>query len=191
MNNSFMDTNELIDRLARHRPRRLPGRQRLARAAVAVVLDERPDTGASVLLARRTRRTGDPWSGHMAFPGGRQADDDADNLACAVRETDEETGLTLARTDCVGRLSDRVTRSHRHPLPMAVTPYVFRLPPNAPEPRPSPEIAETLWLPLSFLADPANRGRMRWGVVPLPCYDYRGRRVWGLTLLMLDELMRL
>lgn len=187
--------DDLLHDLRRHRPRRLPGRHRLARAAVAVVLAERPVEGLAVLLARRAHRSGDPWSGDMAFPGGRQAPGDVDNLACALRETGEEIHLSLAREHCVGRLSDKLTRTHQRPLPMVVTPYVFRLPEQAPQPQTSSEIAETLWLPLAFLADPANRQRMRWKLGPLslrmPCCDYRNRRIWGLTLMMLDELVRI
>lgn len=187
--------DDLLSHLEQYKPRRLPGRRRLQRAAVAVILADAADTGVSVLLTRRAQRDGDPWSGDMAFPGGRQSADDRDNLAAAMRETGEEIGLSLTRTDCVGRLSDKLTRSHERPVPMVVTPYVFRLSADAPAPRTSPEIAEVLWLPLAFLADRESRGRMRWRVgpirLPLPCYDYGNRRIWGLTLMMLDELMRI
>ena len=59
-----------------------------SRAAVAIVLREMAD-GPQVLLIRRAQREGDPWSGHMAFPGGRVDPDDESLLATALRETHE------------------------------------------------------------------------------------------------------
>ncbi|MES1944633.1 NUDIX hydrolase [Salinisphaera sp. PC39] len=185
---------DLADRLSRHRPWRLPGRRRIDRAAVAVVLAERPE-GLSVLLVRRAEREGDPWSGDMGFPGGRLQSDDDRTVAAACRECREETGLVISPADRIGRLSDRLTRSHARPRPMVVTPYVFAARDAEPEWDLNHEVRETLWLPLAFLADRRNRGRMLWRIgpvpLPMPRYDYRGRRVWGLTLLMLDELVRL
>ncbi len=185
---------DLAAGLARHRPLRLPWRRRINRAAVAVVLAERPE-GLSVLLVRRAERAGDPWSGDMGFPGGRLEPGDDRTVAAACRECREETGLRVTPDDRIGRLSDRLTRSHHRLTPMVVTPYVFAGAENEPDWTLNHEVRETLWLPLAYLAERGNRGRMRWQVgplpVPVPCYDYRGRRVWGLTLLMLDELTRL
>jgi 8-oxo-dGTP pyrophosphatase MutT (NUDIX family) len=159
-----------------------------------VVLREDAVLGPCVLLMRRAERRGDPWSGHMSFPGGRMGRDDANSLAAAIRETREETGLALAETECIGRLSDVVTRRHERPLPMLVTPYVFRL---LREPRwvLGHEAVETLWVPLAFLADGRNRQPLVWRSTginwKLPSYVYEGRRIWGLTLFMLGELLRI
>jgi hypothetical protein len=50
-----------------------------------------------------------------------------------------------------------------------------------------------VWVPLGFLAERANREKMRWtpnGIaLELPCYLFGGRRIWGLSLMMLDELL--
>lgn len=182
------------DVLSAYRPLRLPGRRRINRAAVAVVLAERPE-GLSTLLVRRAVRAGDPWSGDMGFPGGRLQADDSRTVAAACRECREETGLVLRPGDCIGRLSDRLTRSHHRPTPMVVTPYVFAGQSAEPDWSLNHEVRDTLWVPLAYLADRANRGRMIWHVgpvpIPVPRYDYGGRRIWGLTLLMLDELVRL
>ena len=58
---------------------------------------------------------------------------------------------------------------------------------------PNYEVAEVVWVPLEFLLDTANREEMVWeraGIkLRMPCYFYEGRRIWGLSLRMLDELM--
>lgn len=187
------DLAQLSGQIAARRARRMPGRRRMVRSAVAVVLRETTHNGVEVLLMRRAQRAGDPWSGHMSFPGGRMHLEDASTRDCAMRETFEETGLDLTVTgEYIGRLSDVVTRRHEKFTPMAVTPHVFRLQ-GAVTWDSNHEVVELVWVPLSFLGNPANRERMVWklGRVrwPLPCYFFEGRRIWGLTLLMLDELL--
>lgn len=186
---------ELAAALAARRARLLPGRRWLTRAAVAVVLAESPVTPElSVLLMRRATRKGDPWSGHMSFPGGRVQREDANPRATALRETFEEVGLQLADDNYLARMSDVLTRRHERPTPMIVSPYAFHCA-RPPQLIVNRESEEALWVPLSFLANPANRKQMTWkqlGVTwRLPCYDYEGRRIWGLTLLMLNELLRI
>ena len=66
------------------------------RAAVAIVVREGTD-GPQVLLIRRAEHPGDAWSGHMAFPGGREDPGDESLLATAIRETFEELALDLRR----------------------------------------------------------------------------------------------
>ena len=58
---------------------------------------------------------------------------------------------------------------------------------------PNHEVAEVVWVPLSYLLDSENREQMTWrykgASFPMPCYMFEGRRIWGLSLMMLDELM--
>lgn len=176
-----------------HQPRRKLLRRVLARSAVGLYLRGRGAPGVEVLMIRRAERDGDPWSGHMAFPGGRKDPVDRNTLATALRETREEVGLDAsAHARLLGRLSDIATHPRLRGGPMIITPYVFHLRTET-ELVANHEVAETVWVPLGFLADRSNREKMRWapnGVpLELPCYQFGGRRIWGLSLMMLDELL--
>ena len=186
---------QLIEtRLADHSPGRKLLRRLMKRSAVAMILQVRQGE-LHILMIKRADREGDPWSGHMAFPGGRMDKTDAHGYAVAVRETEEEVGLTLGPADeCIGRLSDINARPHKGAFGMAVSPFVFRLEREVSF-SPNYEVAEVVWVPLEFLLDTDNREKMVWefkgASISMPCYFFGERRIWGLSLMMLDELMDL
>ena len=165
------------------------------RSAVAMIL-RIIEGELHILMIKRAEREGDPWSGQMAFPGGRKDPTDIDDYAVAVRETEEEVGLLLGPDDqYMGRLSEVTARPRRSfTLAMTVSPFVFRLDREVSF-LPNYEVAEVVWVPLEFLLDTDNRQEMVWesGKISLrlPCYFYQERRIWGLSLMMLDELMDL
>lgn len=180
--------------LACHKPRKKPLRRLLNRAAVAMILREAHGE-AEVLMIRRARHKGDPWSGHMAFPGGRMERTDQHGFDVARRETEEEIGLQLLESGrCIGRLSEIMTHFQLRRRAMVVSPYVFRLDREV-EFTPNHEVSEIIWVPMAFLMNPGNREKMMWKwrglAIPLPCYRYQGRRIWGLSLMMLDDLLEL
>ena len=158
-------------------------------AAVAVVLVPEPD---SLLLVRRAERSGDPWSGQMALPGGRREGDE-DLLFTAIRETEEEVGLILPPEALVGVLDDMAPRTPVLP-PIAVRPYVFRLPRRAPVDRISEEIAATHWVPLANLLNEefyANAEVMvRSQQMLVPAFRLEEGTVWGMTERILSDLLR-
>ena len=186
---------QLIEsKLSSHRPGKKLLRPLMKRSAVALILQVR-DGELHILMIKRAECEGDPWSGHMAFPGGRKDPGDANGFACAVRETKEEVGLQLLPEDnCIGRLSEINAMSRARGLGMAVTPFVFRLNREVTF-SPNHEVAEVVWVPLEFLLEPENRQQMEWKLrgmkIPIPCYFFEGRRIWGLSLNMLDELLSL
>jgi 8-oxo-dGTP pyrophosphatase MutT (NUDIX family) len=149
-------------------------------AAVAVILSPDPD---SVLLIRRAEREGDPWSGHMALPGGRQDPAEPDLVATAIRETAEEVGLLLGPEWLIGSLDDVVPRTPVLP-PIAVRPYVFAL-----DHRPAlilnPEVAAARWVPLDQLLHPDARQTVQLEIRgenrEVPAYQLDESIVWGLT----------
>src|SRR5512140_2740439 len=88
-----MEIDLIRQRLSTHRPTVVEANGG-GRAAVAVVLREAPG-GSEFVAIRRSHRPGDPWSGHMALPGGRQHPSDPDLAATVARETHEEVGIDL------------------------------------------------------------------------------------------------
>lgn len=150
-------------------------------AAVAVVLAP-GEEGLELAFIERAERTGDRWSGHMAFPGGRREPEDADLARTAARETAEEVGLVLPEP--IGRLADQHGRSTRG----LVAAFVYALDePRTLTARPE-EVAAADWISLRWLLDPANTTRKRWFAIPFPGIEHRGRVIWGLTHRILGDL---
>ena len=144
--------------------------------------------GRRLWLIRRAERRGDPWSGHLGFPGGRAEPEDGSLLETALRETREELGVTLPDASLLGRLDDVRTRPVRS---LIVRPWVFAVD-RVPDWRPNVEVAEVLPLSLDALLAGEGRGSMRWPGpvgVSLPAVDVAGKRLWGLTLAMVDDLL--
>jgi len=157
-------------------------------AAVAVILAPDPD---SILLIRRADQAGDPWSGHMALPGGRQDPAEPDLMTTAVRETSEEVGLVLRPEDLLGSLDDVVPRTPALP-PIAVRPYVFALG-RRPELTLNPEVAAARWIPLDLLLHPDTyhsvRLEIRGESREFPAYRLDDSVVWGMTERILSGLL--
>lgn len=194
-----MNSLDALDtRLQSYRPRRLPGRQWIARCGVILLIAEHglgagEDT-PSLLMMRRAERAGDPWSGHVSFPGGRVDPTDTSTRAAALRELQEETGISAVhKLVPMGRLSDLLTREHGRHRPMVVSPYVYRTP-RAVALEPSAEAAKLWWEPLSNLVDPSRRKTMVWRVaglpIPVPSANVSEAQLWGLSLTMVNELIR-
>ena len=180
-------------RLAALRHRLAPHAPGGAGAGVAVLL--RPVPGdLEVLLIIRAERTGDPWSGHVALPGGRRDAHDPDDLATAIRETREEVGIDLGRRGMLlGGLQPVHPRSN--PAEMLVAPWVFGVPGDTTA-IPNHEVQAAAWIGLATLADPAARAKHRY-VFPdgtarsFPARRVSGLTVWGMTLRVVTELLEI
>ena len=167
---------------------------RSGRAAVAIMVREGAEV-TEMLMIRRATRERDPWSGHMGFPGGRKDPEDASNLACALRETREEIGLDLAEWGKpLGELSDVNTGWRKSRPEMLVTPFVFEVG-DLPTLKPNHEVDDVVWIPLHFLLDEHNREPLEWEwqgkKMETDSFLYATYRIWGLSLMMIDEMMGL
>jgi 8-oxo-dGTP pyrophosphatase MutT (NUDIX family) len=163
------------------------------RAAVATIL--RPVSGVAgdseVLLIRRTERAGDPWSGHMAFPGGHQDPTDADLFTTARREALEEVGIDLSAHEYLGQLDELPAMARGRFVGMSIAPFVFAVR-GEPQLATSSEVAELVWARLGQMArgevddikELTYDGELR----RLPAYRAGGHLVWGLTHHMLRSL---
>lgn len=165
----------------------------MTRAAVAIVKRHDPIFGEQILLMKRAERSGDPWSGDMAFPGGKSSIEDKNVYQTALRELYEEVGLPATALQDAGRISDQLTKTHSGKRPMVVSPFVFELLEDV-NLSLNHEATETLWVPVSHFKLSSNRESMDWTVrgltIRIPCYWYKNRRIWGLTLRMIDDLIR-
>ncbi|HEX5580313.1 MAG TPA: CoA pyrophosphatase [Gemmatimonadaceae bacterium] len=154
------------------------------RAAVALVLRPDPAGGLDLLFIRRAEYPGDPWSGQIAFPGGRQEPEDDTLRETAIRETREEVGLDLLAGGLVlGALDELHPRTPVLP-PIVVRPYVFATGATA-HLYPSDEVAAAFWVPLDALRAPdatfeatvVVRGEER----RVPGLRHLEHVIWGMT----------
>ena len=156
-----------------------PSPKSLRFAAVSVILRERGSP--SLLLIKRAERAGDPWSGQIAFPGGKTQPEDLSAKGTAVRETLEEVGFDLDRTATFLGYGV-VTTTHTGTI--EVVPSVFLLKEDV-EVSPNEEVASHRWADLKSLLSPAARCSYKMylgGIeVELPAISAGDYVVWGLT----------
>lgn len=164
----------------------LEGAPPAAEAAVLVAVTDRPAPG--VILTQRTESLR-KHAGQVAFPGGRIDPGDADAVAAALREAEEEIGLPRSAVTVVGTVD-----AYRTGTGYRVTPVIGTVAADLPLTPAEAEVAAVFEVPLAFLLDPANhvaasamwQGRERhyfeiaWG----------GRRIWGATAAMIVNLSR-
>jgi len=166
-------------------------------AAVAIILAPRGTEDAEVLFIKRAEREGDPWSGHVAFPGGRRDPGDAGLRDVAVRETREEVGLDLDKdAELLARLESvhAVARGKR--IDLVITPFVFGLREESPRLEPNEEVATTLWVPLGQLVRLEGAGTLAYeheGLsLQLPTLKLGEHVLWGLShrmvMMLIDAL---
>jgi len=185
-------------RLLRHalenRPARaVPRTDGIAEAAVALVL--RPaQEDLEVLFIKRAENQRDPWSGHMALPGGRRSPADADLIATALRETEEETAVPTRLCTVLGSLDEVAPGNPRLPR-ILIAPCLVCVPPETPAKPASDEVTATVWIPLAALREPGAisellvdfEGTSR----AFPSIRYGDYVIWGLTYRILGQFFGL
>lgn len=157
----------------------------LVQAAVLVPVVAHPDR-ATVLLTRRAPHLAN-HAGQVSFPGGKLEPGDGSAEAAALRETEEEIGLTPGRVEVLGRLGERVTGSG-----FQVTPVVGLVRPPVPQAGAGGEVDAVFEVPLAFVLDRANHRvetRYQAGVERVfHVLPYGEHYIWGLTARLLVAL---
>ncbi len=179
-----MDIETIRERLRHHTPRVVEGAE-YERAAVAIVL-RTGECGPEFIAIHRAHRPADPWSGHMALPGGRRHETDRDACETAIRETREEVGVDLQRTGHpFGHLDDLQAIGRGTILNLVIRPFVygvFTAVALSPDHR---EVQRAFWIPLASLRSHTARGTYRFDhggyESEHPAFLYQGYTIWGLT----------
>ncbi|MEG3178043.1 CoA pyrophosphatase [Sphingomonas sp. RB3P16] len=158
----------------------------LAQAAVLIPVTDRAEPG--VILTLRTD-TLSRHAGQVAFPGGRIDPGDADAVAAALREAEEEIALPRGSVTIVGEV-DR----YRTVTGFEVTPVIGIVPPDLVFTPAAAEVAEVFEVPLGFLLDSGNHteASVEWQGRNRHYYEiyWDGHRIWGATAAMIVNLSR-
>ena len=172
-----------------------PGDEEGVRKAAVALIFRSGDAGAPELLfIKRADYPGDPWSGQVACPGGREEPGDSTLADTAARETREETGIDLSSDGTfIGTLDDLRPRINRLP-DVIVRPYVVLL--NRYEPLIlSQEVALAFWIPLAALkqSDSWRETQVlaRGIQINTRAFHHEGHIVWGMTERILGQLLGL
>lgn len=162
-------------------PQRLPCD---VRAAVAVLFDRTSEP--SLLFIRRAEHPADPWSGHVAFPGGKHDEGDRDLRATAQRETREEIGLDLANADYLGQLDDL----HTNISAFVVSGFAYAVP-TPPTLHLSEEVEDCFWVPLSHLTQPERPTHLTFDGREFPALSLGPHRplLWGITYRFVEQVL--
>ncbi len=159
----------------------------LTPAGVLVPIVER-EAELSVLLTKRSTEL-KHHAGQVSFPGGRMEEHDVDVEATALRETDEEVGISARHVTVVGYLQTMPTITG-----YAVTPIVGLVASGAELRIDKTEVEYAFEVPLSFLLDSANDIRTQWEShdrkVPMVEFHWENERIWGATAYMILSLRK-
>ena len=168
--------------------RDIPGHRR---AAVALLLAE-TEAGGKILFIERATHPGDPWSGNIAFPGGKVEPDDRDARHAAERETLEELAIDLSAAKYLGRLSD-FDGAH---LPVLLSCFVYGVPQSL-RFEANEEVKDAFWVLAADLVDIDRHGTHQFTFsgdrFESPCIrlPYEDKPVlWGLTYRLLMNFLQ-
>lgn len=143
------------------------------------------NTELEMLFIKRADKDGDPWSGHMAFPGGHKDPVDTSLEDAARRETSEEIDLDLSHSQYLGALDHQHAQPRGRRLDMLIAPHVFVID-GDPTFNPNHEVAEVVWTALGPMArnEIHDTETKPMAGTPTIFNGYRlekGHFVWGLT----------
>jgi 8-oxo-dGTP pyrophosphatase MutT (NUDIX family) len=179
--------DELLRRMSSHTPVMLETDARFPEAAVLLPIT-RSEEPELVLTLRASGLS--THGGEVAFPGGRRDPEDPDLIFTALREAQEEIGLPPGLVEVVGPLSPLISKHG-----IKATPYVGLIPDFVEYTPNDGEIAAVFSVPLDFFRQDVREHTHRidyqgrsWYV---PSYRFGEYKIWGLTAIMIVELMNL
>lgn len=161
-----------------------------AQAAVALIFAE---DDCKLLFIKRAHHQNDPWSGHVALPGGRHDSTDVSLEGTARREVREEVGIELGDDHLWGSLSSIQARSRSSSDRIWVVPYVYRITGARPLLSLNHEAQAARWIPAAELIDSKARDNVVIGTHPatlkLPAWTIDDFTIWGLTYFIVKSLV--
>lgn len=192
--NSEPDAKSVREALKRSNPLLVDANKGERRAAVTLLLRSLGGE-VDVLFVRRAEVEGDPWSGHMALPGGHMDPTDIDLIETARRETLEEVGVKIERDNFLGQLHDMHPVNRKLP-PITISAFVAWLDGDVTVTG-NHEVQYHVWIPYTELGNPSNASEVEYHAngqdFVLPSIVYQGDVIWGLThriVMNLCEILR-
>ena len=174
-----------------HKPAKFKATSR--QASVAMILSG-TEKDLEVCFIRRAERVGDPWSGQVAFPGGKADNSDKDAHSVAERETHEEVGLKLEASHRVGPLPTRQVATRN----LVLSPFIYHIGSDekatvfAREPN---EVAHVFWVPMRHLFKQSSATELEYPMggsgMTFPGIRYEEDVIWGLTLSVLESFAQI
>lgn len=161
-------------------------------AAVEVIIHLDKAEGPLLAMIKRAKNENDPWSGHYAFPGGRVEENESLRDA-AKRETQEEIGFYPSDSFYLGEFLRLQLKYKGQHMPFAISSHASFLDEKR-EFNPCPlEVEQAFWFPLSTLLDPKHirekTFKMSTWTGDLPCIEFEGHTIWGISYVILRELL--
>lgn len=176
-----LSSNNLLEKLTEklaHKP------CEYAQAAVAILVKPY-DNDLEFFLVKRAEVDNDPWSGDMAFPGGKKNLQDGTLIDTAVREVLEETSIDLRKKDALGFM-EPIYSNVRKTLAVQPVVYLFE---EYPPVSLNYELTKYLWAPLKEIKNGKTNATVKGWEGPV--FIVKGETVWGLTYRMIEKLLDL
>lgn len=153
----------------------------LAQAGVLVAITD--EDNPHLVLTRRASHLS-THSGEVAFAGGKRDETDPDIIFTALREAEEEINLASQEVEVIGELDQVVSR-----FGYVVTPIVGIIPADVSFTANLDELDAVFKVPLKFFLETQPHDYFQRGKISIPSYHYEGFRIWGLTAMMITEMM--
>ena len=188
MISTLFSTNDIRNRFDRETAgvEQVDANQRCA--AVAMIFHQ-GQNDLNLCFGLRATYEGDPWSGDMAFPGGKADPEDETFHRVAQRETFEEIGFELSDSELVGGLGTMQLYSNKRRAGMLLKPMIYILDGDPAPFEISNELDEAFWIPVNYLWHPSNwiEEHVQWQNNWYPGVQFRSQVIWGLTLRILTQ----